>query len=168
MVQSFRVTFILIVINLSIVEEEIPISKQKFPGKDHDMPHPKPTRDQLPEGGGRSTTYKAAGKLKGKRALITGGDSGIGAATALLFAMEGASATIVYLPEEEKDAQETKAQIEEVGGACHLFSADLTSKENCQKAVDFALEKMNGIDILFNNAASQLTVNRSNGGRGHS
>lgn len=118
------------------------------------MPNPAPTREELPEAGGTSVTYKAADKLKGKRALITGGDSGIGAASALLFAKEGAAAvTIVYLPDEEKDAQDTKSQLEKEGGTCYLFSADLVKKENCQKAVDFAVDKMGGIDILFNNAA---------------
>ena len=117
------------------------------------MPDPKPTFEELPEAGGSATTYKAAGKLKGKKALITGGDSGIGAATAILFAHEGADSTIVYLPEEEKDAQGTKKRVEELGAKCHLIAVDLTSKENCKKAVDFALEKMGGLDILFNNAA---------------
>ena len=118
------------------------------------MPNPKPTYDDLPEAGGTSATYKPAGKLKGKRALITGGDSGIGAATALLFAREGVSdITIVYLPEEEDDAMGTKKDVEGAGGKCHLFSADLTKKENCEKAVQFAVDKMQGIDILFNNAA---------------
>lgn len=117
------------------------------------MPDPKPTREELPDAGGTSTTYKAADKLHGKRALITGGDSGIGAATAVLFAKEGAVSTIVYLPEEEKDAQDTKKQVESLGGTCHLFATDLAKRENCQKAIDFSLEKMGGIDILFNNAA---------------
>ncbi|PNP54004.1 hypothetical protein THARTR1_05691 [Trichoderma harzianum] len=122
------------------------------------MPDPKPTREELPDAGGTSTTYKAADKLYGKRALITGGDSGIGAATAVLFAKEGAVSTIVYLPEEEQDAQDTKKQVESLGGTCHLFATDLAKRENCQKAIDFSLEKMGGIDILFNNAAYQMMV----------
>ncbi|KAG8414057.1 hypothetical protein J3458_011710 [Metarhizium acridum] len=144
--------------NKSTIEQDIPVSKQTFPGMERDMPSPKPTREELPEAGGTATTYKAANKLKGKRALITGGDSGIGAATAVLFAKEGAISTIVYLPEEEQDAQDTKKQVEGSGGTCHLFSADLVKKENCQKAIDFAMEKMDGIDILFNNAAYQMMV----------
>lgn len=120
---------------------------------DKDMPDPKPVRDELPDADGRTETYKAANKLVGKRALITGGDSGIGAATAVLFAKEGAIVTIVYLPEEEQDAQDTKKQVEALGKDCHLFATDLVKKENCQDAVNFALEKMGGIDILFNNAA---------------
>lgn len=117
------------------------------------MPDPKPTFTELPEAGGGKTTYKAAGKLQGKKALITGGDSGIGAATAILFAMEGADSTIAYLPEEEKDAQSTREKVEEQGRKCHLIARDLTKKENCKEVVDFALQKMGGLDILFNNAA---------------
>ncbi|KAJ2977524.1 hypothetical protein NQ176_g4328 [Zarea fungicola] len=141
-------------------EKDIPLSKQDFPGKDHDMPEPRPTRDQLPDGGGRAETYRAADKLKGKRAIITGGDSGIGAAAAVLFAREGATSTIAYLPEEESDAQNTKSQVEELGGICHLVALDLVKKENCRRVVEFALEKMDGIDILFNNAAYQMMVER--------
>lgn len=120
------------------------------------MPYPKPVREELPDAGGTTKTCKAADKLQGKRALITSGDSGIGAATAVLFAKEGATSTIVYLPDEEHDAQDTKKQVEALGGTCYLFSTDLVDKVNCQKAVDFAMEKMNGIDILFNNTACQL------------
>ncbi|OAA73333.1 3-oxoacyl-(acyl-carrier-protein) reductase [Cordyceps fumosorosea ARSEF 2679] len=141
-------------------EKDIPISKQSFPGKDHDMPNPAPTRDQLPDARGNATTYHAANKLKGKRAIITGGDSGIGAATAVLFAREGATSCIAYLPEEERDAQDTREQVENFGGVCHLIALDLVKKESCKKVVDFALEKMGGIDILFNNAAYQMVVER--------
>ncbi|KHN96818.1 3-oxoacyl-(acyl-carrier-protein) reductase [Metarhizium album ARSEF 1941] len=139
-------------------EKDIPVSKQEFPGKERDMPHPRPVREELPGAAGDKVAYKAANKLHGKRALITGGDSGIGAATAVLFAKEGAASTIVHLPQEEKDAQDTKRQVEAVGGTCHLFAADLVDRENCQQAVDFALETMGGIDILFNNAAYQMMV----------
>ena len=117
------------------------------------MPNPKPVFELVPAADGSKVTYKAAGKLKGKKAIITGGDSGIGAATAVLFAHEGADSTIAYLPEEEKDAQGTKARVEELGQRCHLIALDLAGKENCKKLVDFAVEKMGAIDILFNNAA---------------
>ncbi|TQV91046.1 hypothetical protein V2A60_008142 [Cordyceps javanica] len=139
-------------------EQDIPVSKQDFPGKDHDMPDPKPSRDELPDAGGQSKTYRAANKLQGKRAIITGGDSGIGAATAVLFAREGATTCIAYLPEEEKDARDTQKQVNDLGGTCHLIALDLVKKENCKKVVDFALDKMGGIDILFNNAAYQMMV----------
>lgn len=109
----------------------------------------------LPTEDGGYQLYKAAGKLDGKRAIITGGDSGIGRAIALLFAMEGASSLIVYLPEEEKDAQETKKQVQEAGRECHCLPIDLRKKENCKKVIDVALQSLGGIDILVNNAAFQ-------------
>lgn len=109
----------------------------------------------LPTDDGGYQLYKAAGKLSGKRAIITGGDSGIGRAIALLFAMEGASSLIVYLPEEEKDAQETKRRVQEFGCECHCLAIDLRKKENCRKVVDVALQTLKGIDILVNNAAYQ-------------
>lgn len=109
----------------------------------------------LPTEDGGYQLYKAAGKLDGKRAIITGGDSGIGRAIAILFAMEGASSLIVYLPEEEKDAQETKKQVQEAGRECHCLAIDLRKKENCKKIIDVALQSLGGIDILVNNAAFQ-------------
>lgn len=137
-----------------LLEKDIPVSHQEFPGKDHDMPDPKPVRDTLPEAGGNERTYRGSGKLQGKKAIITGGDSGIGAAAALLFGREGASDIVIaHLPDEEKDAQNTKRQTEKEGARVHLISLDLSRRENCQKLVDFAVEKMEGVDILFNNAA---------------
>ena len=72
----------------------------------------------MPGEDGGYQIYKAAGKLKGKKALITGGDSGIGRATAILLAMEGADSFLAYLPHEEKDAQETKGYVEKYGQQC--------------------------------------------------
>lgn len=114
--------------------------------------------DQLPQGKGGFQKYKAAGKLEGKKAIITGGDSGIGRATAILFALEGADSFIAYLPEEQKDAEETMRQVEERGQKCHLFATNLTDRSNCKKVVDEAIKAMGGIDILFNNAAYQMVV----------
>jgi NAD(P)-dependent dehydrogenase (short-subunit alcohol dehydrogenase family) len=114
--------------------------------------------DTLPTDEGGYQKYRAAGKLEGKKALITGGDSGIGRATAILFAMEGADSFIAYLPEEEKDAQETKKLVESHGRQCHLHATDLTSKDNCKKLVDEAVKVMGRVNILFNNAAYQMMV----------
>ena len=100
--------------------------------------------------------YKAAGKLEGKKAVITGGDSGIGRSIAILFAMEGADSLIAYLESEEKDAQETKKRVEEKGAKCYLLPVDVKKKEDCQKIVDVAIEKMGAINILVNNAAYQM------------
>ena len=122
------------------------------------MEDPKPTSSKLPTEDNGYQTYKAAGKLSGKNAIITGGDSGIGRAVAILFAMEGASSLITYLPEEETDAQETKRRVEETGQSCHCFATDIRDKKNCQKVVDTALKSLGGIDILVNNAGTQTMI----------
>ncbi|KAK3394832.1 hypothetical protein B0H63DRAFT_506465 [Podospora didyma] len=138
---------------------EIPVTHQEFPGKEGKMPNPKPLYDEIPTDDGKSQKYKAAGKLQGKNAIITGGDSGIGRATAILFAMEGANSLIAYLPEEEEDAQETKKRVEEYDQKCYLIATDLTERENCQKVIEEAIKVFGGhIDILFNNAAFQMMV----------
>ncbi|EFQ94446.1 hypothetical protein CFE70_007258 [Pyrenophora teres f. teres 0-1] len=115
--------------------------------------------DELPTPEGGAEKYKAAGKLKGKRAIITGGDSGIGRSIAVLFAMEGADSFIAYLPEEEKDANDTKKMVEEKGQKCYTLAVDLKAKENCKKVIDEAVKQMGGIDILVNNHAYQMMIN---------
>ncbi|KAK3330242.1 hypothetical protein B0H66DRAFT_543201 [Apodospora peruviana] len=138
---------------------KIPVTSQEFPGMEGKMPNPKPLFDEIPTDDGKSQKYKAAGKLQGKNAIITGGDSGIGRATAILFAMEGANSLIAYLPEEEDDAQETKKRVEAYGQQCHLVSTDLTVRENCKNVIDEAVKVFNKkIDILFNNSAYQNMV----------
>jgi NAD(P)-dependent dehydrogenase (short-subunit alcohol dehydrogenase family) len=131
------------------------VTHQEFPGKEHKMPL-QAQYDTLPTDEGGYQKYQAAGKLEGKKALITGGDSGIGRATAILFAMEGADSFIVYLPDEEKDAQETRRLVEGYGRKCYLHPTDLTSKDNCRKLVDEAVKAMGRVNILFNNAAYQM------------
>lgn len=138
-----------------------PVSFQDKPGRQSDMPGPPPQDTSLPTEDGGYQDYKPAGKLQGKKAIITGGDSGIGRATAQMFAMEGADVLIAYLPQEEQDAQDTKKKCEELGGKgtkCHTIAVDLKSRENCQKVVDEALSKMGKIDIVFNNHAIQQTI----------
>ncbi|BAE59499.1 hypothetical protein F9C07_2282122 [Aspergillus flavus] len=137
---------------------QIPVQHQKKPGLQEELEDPKPVSTYIPTEEGGYTTYKAAGKLVGKRAIITGGDSGIGRAVALLFAMEGASSLIVYLPEEEKDAQETKRRVQGTGHDCHCLAVDVRKKENCRKVVDTAVQCMGGIDILVNNAGFQNMI----------
>jgi NAD(P)-dependent dehydrogenase (short-subunit alcohol dehydrogenase family) len=116
----------------------------------------KAVHEQLPTEDEGYQTYKAAGKLEGKKALITGGDSGIGRAIAILFAMEGADSMIAYLPHEEEDAQATKKRVEELGRKCYTKAVDITSVANCQSLVDNAIDKMGCVNILVNNAAYQM------------
>jgi NAD(P)-dependent dehydrogenase (short-subunit alcohol dehydrogenase family) len=99
--------------------------------------------------------YKGADKLAGKVALITGGDSGIGRAVAVLFAREGAEVAITYLPEEEKDARETKAAVEKEGQRALIIGGDITETKFCKKAVDTTIDNFDQLDILVNNAAYQ-------------
>jgi len=99
--------------------------------------------------------YKGAEKLKDKVALITGGDSGIGRAVAVLFAREGADVAFTYLKEEKRDADETKRAIEAEGQRAIAVQADLTDPKTCKKVVDKTVEEFGKLDILVNNAAFQ-------------
>jgi len=100
--------------------------------------------------------YLAASKLANRKALITGGDSGIGRAVAILYAMEGAETTIVYLPSEEKDADETARLVREKGGKVHCISADLTEREQCKDVVAEARRLMGEVNILVLNHGTQM------------
>lgn len=102
--------------------------------------------------------YLAAGKLKGQVALITGGDSGIGRSVAYLFAREGASVALTYLPEERSDADETTRAIESVGAAALALEVDVTDARQCRLAVERTVERFGRLDILVNNAAFQNHV----------
>lgn len=129
-------------------EPKGPFPKQKLqpPGLESELT-PKP-RYQAP-------LYKAAGKLEAKKALITGGDSGIGRAVAVLYAKEGADIAITFLPEERKDAEETQAAVEKEGRKCILIEGDLTDTEFCSRVVERTVEELGGLDILVSNAAYQ-------------
>ena len=100
-------------------------------------------------------TYKASGKLAGKKALITGGDSGIGRAVAIHFAKEGADVAVVYL-EEDQDAEETKSLVEAEGRSCILIKGDIKNQDFCQKAVEKTVKTFGLLNILVNNAAQQF------------
>src|SRR5205085_9854662 len=99
--------------------------------------------------------YQAAGKLNGKVALITGGDSGIGRAVAVLYAREGADVEIVYTPEEQRDADETRSAVEKEGRRALLITGDVQDAEFCERAVNQTVSKFGKLDILVNNAAFQ-------------
>ncbi len=123
-----------------------PKQQQKKPGLDSKL-QPRP-RYEAPE-------YRGSEKLAGKVALITGGDSGIGRAVAVLYAREGADVAIVYLPQEQPDAEQTRRAVEEEGRECLLIAGDVTDAEFCRDAVEQAVEQFGKLDILVNNAAYQ-------------
>jgi len=99
-------------------------------------------------------SYRGSGKLSGKIALITGGDSGIGRAVAIAFAKEGADVAIVYL-NEHQDAEDTKSQVEEEGRTCQLIPGDIQDEQFCRNAIEQAIGTFDQLDILVNNAAVQ-------------
>lgn len=103
----------------------------------------------------QAPVYRPAGKLEGKRALITGGDSGIGRAVAVLYAREGADVAIVYLPEEQVDADETAAAVRTEGRMALLIPGDVTDPGFCEEAVARTVAEFGGLEILVNNAAVQ-------------
>jgi NAD(P)-dependent dehydrogenase (short-subunit alcohol dehydrogenase family) len=103
------------------------------------------------------TSYKGSGRLTGRKALITGGDSGMGRAAAIAFAREGADVVINYLPAEEEDAQQVLALIKDAGRKGIGMPGDLKSEEFCRTLVAGAIDALGGLDILVNNAARQQT-----------
>ena len=124
----------------------LPEEKQARPGIEAEMEH----RPQY-----LAPDYKGADKLAGKVALITGGDSGIGRAVAVLYAREGADIAIVYTPAEEKDAAETAAQVEREGRKCLRIPGDVKDPEFCRESVERTNSEFGHLDILVNNAAFQ-------------
>lgn len=102
-------------------------------------------------------SYVGSGKLEGKAALITGGDSGIGRAVAIAFAREGADVLISYLPEEEEDAQVTRDWVERAGRRCITMPGDICEEAQCQRLVDGAFDAFGRLDVLVNNAAFQMS-----------
>ncbi|MEU4739790.1 SDR family oxidoreductase [Actinosynnema sp. NPDC023658] len=120
----------------------------KYPGLTDDV-------DPTPDHG--EQTYRGTGRLTDKRALITGGDSGIGRAVALAFAREGADVLISYLPEEEKDARDTARLVEEAGRKAVTVPGDLVEESQCAAVVARAVEEFGGIDVLVSNAAFQMS-----------
>lgn len=115
------------------------------PGREHEM-------EMQPQAEGSS--YNASGKLQDKVALITGGDSGIGRATAIAFAKEGAKVAIGYL-EEDIDAEETKRLVEEAGGECLLVKGDIGNSQFCRDFVQQVVDRFGGLNVLISNAAEQ-------------
>ncbi|MBB5667656.1 hypothetical protein GGE68_005905 [Rhizobium leguminosarum] len=125
-----------------------------FPSQKQPMPGFTAQMDPVPDHGEK--TYRGSERLKGKRAIITGGDSGIGRAVAIAYAREGADIVISYLDEDE-DADETKRLVEEAGRKAVLVSGDIQDPALCRQIVETAVKELGGIDILVNNAAHQAS-----------
>lgn len=102
------------------------------------------------------TSYKGSGRLMGRKALVTGGDSGIGRAAVIAFAREGADVAINYLPDEEPDAEEVARLVKEAGRKCVKLPGDIKDETFCRTLVERAHKELGGIDILVNNAARQI------------
>ena len=124
-----------------------------FPEQEQLPPGLTTKMDPIPDHG--ETTWVGHGRLQGLKALITGGDSGIGRAVAIAFAREGASVALGYLPEEQSDAEDTRGWVEEAGVQCVLLPGDLTDEETARTTVDMAADRLGGLDIVVNNAGFQ-------------
>jgi NAD(P)-dependent dehydrogenase (short-subunit alcohol dehydrogenase family) len=130
-------------------------SEPKPPFPEQKLPKPGLEKDMKPRPKYQARRYKAAGKLEGLRALVTGGDSGIGRAVAVLFAREGADVAITALPAEDEDATETREAIEAEGRQCLVLEGDLTDAAFCRSAIERTVNDLGGLDILVSNAAHQ-------------
>jgi len=128
--------------------------KPPYPAQRQPMPGATAKMNPRPDHG--ETSYKGSGKLAGKKAVITGGDSGIGRAVAIAYAREGADILIAYL-DEHQDAQEVKGLVEHEGRKAVLVAGDLRSPQHCRAVIKQAVDVLGGIDILINNAAHQAT-----------
>jgi NAD(P)-dependent dehydrogenase (short-subunit alcohol dehydrogenase family) len=132
---------------LEALKPPLPEQQQDVPGKTDEM-NPRPDHGE--------ESYRGSGRLDGKKAIITGGDSGIGRAVAIAFAREGADVLIAYLNEDD-DAKETAHWVEQAGRKAVLVPGDVSSAAHCRAIVDKAVEAFGRIDILVNNAAHQMT-----------
>lgn len=128
---------------------DIPEQTQPEPGSDAKL---QPTADHGQD------TYRGTGRLQGRKALITGGDSGIGRAVAIAYAREGADVVINYLPAEEEDAQETIRIMKEAGHKALGLAGDISSEDFCKELIGYAAKELGSIDILVNNAGKQIFV----------
>lgn len=125
-----------------------------FTAQQQEVPGVQSVMDPVPDCG--EDTYRGSGRLAGKRAVITGGDSGIGRAVAIAYAREGADVLVAYLNEDE-DAAEVARLVEDAGRKCVLVRGDLADPEHCRAVIDRAATEFGGIDVLVSNAAFQMS-----------
>lgn len=128
-------------------------SKGGFPAQQQELPGSTQAMDPVPDHG--EETYRGSGKLVGLRALVTGGDSGIGRAVAIAFAREGADVALSYLPAEQEDAEATAEWVRKAGRSALLCPGDLMQEDTCRQVVDATVKEFGGLDILVNNAGVQ-------------
>ena len=128
-----------------------PEQQQEPPGQTAEMT-PKPDHGE--------ESYRGSGKLEGRAAIVTGGDSGIGRAVAIAFARDGADVLIAYLPEEEEDARETARWVEQAGRRAVLVPGDIADQQHCKRIVERAVSELGRLDVLVNNAAFQRTYEK--------
>lgn len=127
---------------------------ETFPAQRQDPPGLTAAMDPVPDHG--EDTYVGHGRLEGRVALITGGDSGIGRAVALAYAREGADVAFTHLPEEQPDADETARLVEEAGRRVLPLAVDLRDSETCRSVVERTVEELARLDVLVNNAGYQM------------
>jgi NAD(P)-dependent dehydrogenase (short-subunit alcohol dehydrogenase family) len=138
------------------MSQHVKAPRPTFKSQHQPVPGTSARMDPRPDHG--ETTYRGSGRLRDKKALITGGDSGIGRAVAIAFAREGADVMIAYLDDsEDEDARETQRLVAEAGRTCKLFRGDLASAKNCRELVRQTAEVLGRIDVLVNNAAHQMS-----------
>jgi NAD(P)-dependent dehydrogenase (short-subunit alcohol dehydrogenase family) len=128
----------------------------KPPFKEQPQPWPGLAKNMDPRPDHGEETYKGSGRLNGRKALITGGDSGIGRAAAIAFAREGADVAINFLPAEEEDANEVVNLIEAAGRKAVAIAGDIKDESFCREMVERTVRELGGLDILVNNAARQI------------
>ncbi|GGW14197.1 SDR family oxidoreductase [Streptomyces capoamus] len=130
-------------------------ARPDFPSQD--QPHPGWTGPMDPPPDHGEESYRGSGRLDGRKAVITGGDSGIGRAVAIAFAREGADVLFTHLDEEEEDARETARLVEEAGRKAVPVSCDIRDEDNCRSLIERAVAEFGHIDVLVNNAAYQMS-----------
>ena len=131
--------------------------KPPFKSQPQEWPGLQSKMDPVPDCG--ETSYKGSGRLMGRKALITGGDSGMGRAAAIAYAREGADVAINYYPTEEQDAREVIALIKKEGRKAIAIAGDLRSEDFCKQLVQKAISGLGGLDIIVNNAGRQQSIN---------
>lgn len=128
--------------------------------KKQTQPEPGLAKEMTPKPDHGEETYRGSGRLEGRKAIVTGGDSGIGRAAAIAFAREGADLVLNYLPEEEADAKEVLKLVEEAGRKAVAVPSDISKEENCKALIDKAVSELGGLDILAIVAGKQISVEK--------